>query len=281
MNGNMKNNGYDIIILAGQSNAEGNGWHTADDKEIINDRVYHLIDANPVGIYENEKGEAVLDIKMPAETILEVAHERVWEGEPIADFSETFADEYIKGGNLKGDRKVLIVKAAVGGAGFAKKQWGVGNPLSDRLFEMTDRALSYSGENRVVALLWHQGEHDACENSALNEKERYVFYYDNFYRQMKAVRDRYDKYAFPVIAGGFVPHWKWGLENEGKVQAVYRATQAALKDLGGGKFVSAEGLKSNDEAIRNGDDIHFCASSVYELGRRYYSAFAEINNKRL
>ena len=275
----MNRDKFDIIVVAGQSNAEGNGWHTADDKEIINDRVFQLVDINPIEVFDNGKGKIIIKVKSPVETRTEPARERVWEGNPIADFSETFADEYIRGGNLKEGRKVLIVKAAVGGTGFYQKQWGVGNSLSDRLFDMIDSALSMNEGNRIAAFLWHQGESDASANTDMTADEICALYYDNFYRQIKTARDRYDKFAFPVIAGEFVPHWKWGLENEEKVQAVYRATQAALKDLGGGKFVSAEGLKSNDEAIRNGDDFHFCASSVYELGRRYYSAFTEIMNE--
>ena len=267
---------YDVIIIAGQSNAEGNGRHTAEDKEIKNDRVFQLVDANPARIFDNDKGETVLDIKMPVETRIEFACERKCGEEILADFSETFAAEYIKGGNLKENRNILIVKAAVGGAGFAKKQWGVGNPLSDRLFAMVDHALSLNSENRIAALLWHQGEHDAFENADLPADERYTFYYNNFYRQMNAVRERYNKFSFPIVAGEFVPTWKWGLQNKEKVDAIYRAMRLALDDLGNGGFISSEGLKSNDEAIGNGDDIHFCAGSIYELGRRYYRAFSNI-----
>ena len=272
----MEDKKFDIIIIAGQSNAEGNGVREADAGETINDNVFHLIDKNSVSLHDNEKGETVLDIKMPVETLLEVAHERKVGDRFAADFSETFADEYIKGGNLQEGRSVLLVKAAVGGTGFAKKQWGVGKPLSDRLFQMVDRALSLNGENRIVALLWHQGEHDAFENVDLNEKERYDFYHKNLFEQLNAVRERYSAFDFPIIAGKFASSWKWGAQNKEKIEAIYTATSDVLNELGNSGYVSSEGLKSNDEAIGNGDDIHFCAESVRELGKRYYKTFESL-----
>ena len=266
---------FDIIVVAGQSNAEGNGMRARGTGEVVNPDVFHFIDKNPSYIDVNEKGEAVLHITMPPETIVEVAHEREC-GEMIAsDFSETFANEYIKGGNLAKGRSVLIVKAAVGGAGFMKKQWGVGNPLSDRLLSMIEGAMSLSEENRIVAFLWHQGEHDAYENDAVEDKERYDFYYKSFTEQVMAVRERYGK-DIPVLAAEFVRTWEWGLQHPCRIETIYSATRDALKDMGKGCFISSEGLKSNNEAIGNGDDIHFSSESVRELGARYYKKYSEL-----
>ena len=206
---------------------------------------------------------------------VEIAHEResVDKKTHFADFSETFADRYVKE-FLKNGRKVLIVKAAVGGSGFAKEQWGIGKPLLLRLYEMVDYALSLNKENRVVALLWHQGEHDAFENPQFNSQERYDFYFNNFTDQTKEIRSRYNHADFPVITGEFVNDWagKW----KEQCDTVERALKDACTKLGKADNVSSEGLLSNDQSIHNGDDIHFCADSVYELGRRYYDSYKKI-----
>ena len=269
---------YDIIILAGQSNAEGNGIRTAEDREIINENVYQLVDKNPARVYENEKGETILDIKMPTETVLEIAHDRkVGENRYIGDLSKSFAEKYIENGFLDEDRNLLIVKAAIGGTGFAKKQWGVGNPLSDRLFIMVDKALSLNKDNRIVAFLWHQGEHDAFENADFTAQERYEFYYKNFTEQIKAIRERYKEYDFPVITGEFVNDW--ADKNKTQCDAVEQATKDACLKIGNAATVSSEGLLSNDQKIHNGDDIHFCGASLYELGVRYYNQFKNLKKK--
>ena len=269
---------FDIIILAGQSNAEGSGIR--NDMSERNEKIYHLIDVNPVSVYDNSQGETVLDITLPIKTAVEIACERKWGDKYCADLSKSFAQEYIKDGRLSSDRKILVVKAAVGGTGFAKKQWGVGNPLSDRLFVMADKALSLNSANRIVAFLWHQGEHDAWENANLNAKERYDFYRKNFTEQMLLIRKRYGTFDFPIIAGEFVPTWVWGLENKEKIEAVYKATKDALTHLGNAGFVSSEGLKSNNEAIGNGDDVHFCQQSLDELGKRYYERYKTLLCRR-
>lgn len=269
---------YDIIILAGQSNAEGNGIRTAEDREIINENVYQLVDKNPARVYENEKGETILDIKMPTETVLEIAHDRK-AGDTLymTDFARTFAEKYIGSGYLANGRKILIVKAAIGGTGFAKKQWGVGNPLSDRLFIMVDKALSLNKDNRIVAFLWHQGEHDAFENANFTTQEKYDFYYNNYTEQIKNIREHYKGYDFPVIAGEFVNDW--ASKNKFQCDAVEKATKDACLKIGNAAVVSSEGLLSNDQKIHNGDDIHFCAESLYELGERYYAQFSNLINK--
>lgn len=37
--------------------------------------------------------------------------------------------------------------------------------------------------------------------------------------------------------------------------------------------VKTDDLLSNNQDTHNGDDIHFCRSSAYELGKRYFAAY--------
>ena len=271
----MENNKFDIIIVAGQSNAEGNGIKE-DDKEIISDKVYQIADKNHIGTKDLGNGKVIIDMVYPTEMVLEKAHERTdATGKKFADFSETFANCYIDGGFLEKGRKVLIIKTAVGGTGFARKEWGVGNILFERLNLMTDYALKLNKENRIVAFLWHQGEHDAFENANLSADERYNFYRENFAKQTLAFRKKYGK-EIPVIAGEMVNSWAELSENKSKCDAVEKATKDVCSAVDIAGVVSSEGLISNDDAFKNGDNLHFCADSIYELGRRYYSLFEKI-----
>ena len=273
----METCAFDIIVVAGQSNAEGNGIKK-DDKEFISDKVYHIADKNHIGTKVLDDGKVIVDMVYPTETVFEKAHERTDAmGKKFADFSETFAKRYIDGGNLQEGRKVLIIKTAVGGTGFSRKEWGVGNVLFERLNLMVDYGLSLNKNNRVVALLWHQGEHDAFENADFDADARYKFYKENFKAQTLAFRKKYGK-DIPVIAGEMVNSWAELPENKIKCDAVESATKDVCKEIGKAAVVSSEGLLSNDDMFKNGDNIHFCAESVYELGKRYYSLYESIKN---
>ena len=274
----MENCKFDIIVVAGQSNAEGNGVKK-DDKEIVSDNVYQVSDKNYIGTKVLDDGKVIIDMVYPTEIVFEKAHERVdATGKKFADFAETFAQSYIDGGRLEKGRKVLIIKAAVGGTGFTRKDWGVGSILFERLNLMVDYGLNLNKDNRIVALLWHQGEHDSFENADLGADERYKFYRENFKKQTLAFREKYGD-DIPVIAGEMVNSWAELPENKPKCDAVEKATRDVCREIGRAAVAESAGLFSNDEAYHNGDNIHFCSDSVYELGRRYYSLFEKIIKK--
>ena len=84
---------------------------------------------------------------------------------------------------------------------------------------MVDYGLKLNKDNRIVALLWHQGEHDSFENAELAADERYAFYRENFKKQTLAFRKKYGK-DIPVIAGEMVNSWAELAENKTKCDAV-------------------------------------------------------------
>ena len=269
---NFKNYKFDVIILAGQSNAEGNGVKKDNNCGYTNDDLYQLCDKNGVSI--DVEHDAKIICVMPVESIIEKAHERSVDGKFLADFSETFARHYIEDGKLSEGRKLLIVKTPVGGTGFAKKQWGIGYPLYERLIQMVDYAMNLNAENRIVALLWHQGEHDAFENADFTYSERYDFYKKNFLAQMREIRKRYKGSDFPIITGEFVDDWSLGYKEA--CDAVEKALKDSCAELGNAAMVKSDGLLSNDQAYSNGDTIHFCDKSIYELGDRYYEEYKKL-----
>jgi hypothetical protein len=177
----------------------------------------------------------------------------------------------VENGLLQKDRKVLIIRAGVGGTGFQKKYWTEDGELYLKMLEMCDYALSLNPENRIVGFLWHQGEHDAFEG---NTPENY---YQQLLGLVNGVRSRYGNK--PFIAGDFVPDWK--SDNEAACAPVVEAMRAVCAD-GCGAFVETDDLLSNRKELDYrpmnwGDDpIHFSRRAIYELGKRYFEAFTDI-----
>lgn len=264
---------YDIIILAGQSNAEGSGLGRVGKKFKENDLIMEMVDVNRKEMMLEDNGK--LNLIQPFELSIGFAKEDPHEYGLRGNLAHSFAEEYIKKGYLKEGRKVLIVKTAVGGTGFAKNHWGKGNILSERMYHMIDSALSTCGDSKIVAFLWHQGESDAFENEELSSKARESFYFDKFDYLISTVRQKYGD-DFPIVAGGFTAEWS-ALYKE-QCEAVYRATKRVLK-MHNGAFVDTRYLKSNNQDIQNGDNIHFCKKALNKLGRMYFDKYQKLINK--
>ena len=256
---------FDIVIQGGQSNSEGYGLGpvASEIMPIISENVMYL---------EAEKTVDILEDNMQityADKMFEIlpAAEGVSEGVPVGNFALSFAEAYENTGLLQKDRKLLIIRAAVGGSGFKKGHWGPEKQLYIKMLEMTDYALSLNKENRVVAFLWHQGEHDAFEK---NDPEVFK---EQLAAVLKGVRFRYGA-EIPFVAGDFVSEWK--NKNLEDCLPIVQSIREVTAEGGNAAFVETADLTSNNQKVGNGDDIHFCRESLYILGRRYFSAFKEI-----
>ena len=258
---------YDIIIQAGQSNAQGCGVGIVEKEYAEDPRILYLYDKKV--IEPTEKGLLVGgDETFPY--VLDVAKERMINGEKVSDFSLSFAKEYLENGMLKDGRKILIVRTAVGGSGFKKGHWGERDYLFLRLVDMVDYALSLAKGSKVVGFLWHQGEHDAFEGllpSLYNQKLTFLL---NF------VRERYGK-DIPFVAGDFVNEWK--SKNLECCIPIVEEIKKVTKDNAKAGFVETSDLPSNNQNTGNGDEIHFCRQSLYELGKRYFKEFSKAKHE--
>lgn len=254
---------YDIIIQAGQSNAEGFG--------IGPDRAEYV--ANPNVLYlEAEKTVTPLPVSVAVEFAdtpyqIQEADYRMGEQGKIGDFALSFANEYVKNGYLEEGRKLLIVRAAVGGTGYKTGQWGEGNILEEKMFELTDYALGLNPGNRVVAFLWHQGE---TEVLAQNEPERFG---EQFKRTLQRVRAAYGK-DFPILAGEFTEKFveKYP-EYSAKILSVLKDTVNGMENAA---TVGTKWLFSNEDAVKNGDFYHFSREALRFLGARYFYVFEQL-----
>lgn len=236
---------FDIIIQAGQSNAQGSGMGKTDDPYV-----------------------PVLDIlHLDGDFIISVAQEHIDRDGVNAHFGLTFAKEYINDGRLGEGRRVLIIRSAVGGTGFSDHRWGMTDDLYLRMMEMVRTAIELNPENRVVAFLWHQGETDAINHMGETE------YYENLDRLFRSVRDEFGC-DLPIVCGDFVQEWE--TREIAICTPIITAQRKLVKNIPHAAFVETDGLLSNlAYANIECDDIHFCRPALYELGRRYYKAFIE------
>lgn len=258
---------YDIFIEAGQSNAEGSGYGPVTDEFQTDSRILYLTAEKTVTDTGNGLDIQYRDVPLS----IAIADERdlIVNGKPerLGDFSLTFAKAYIDAGLLAPNRKILIIRAAVGGTGFQKKHWGMEDVLYLKMIEMIDYALSLNPENQIKGLLWHQGEHDAAEGNAGEN------YRNQLTMLINSIKEYYHCPNLPFICGSFVSEWR--KKNEDICKPILEALQQVASEMYG-EYVEAGDLLSNNEKTGNGDDIHFCRESLHILGRRYFDAYQEI-----
>lgn len=276
--------GYDIIVLAGQSNAMGCGHGAARTAYRPDERILWVDDdAEP----HRPAGSTKLEMHTPATSRVTVAREREENGLVYGNLALSFAARYLESGRLAAGRRILIVASAVGATGFSSGEWGVGNVLYERLCTLTDFALGQgAGENRLVAFLWHQGEGDSFIGAGETADDAQARYYGNLSRMLVDYTERYGAYlpsdgCLPFVAAGFCHDWY--VTNRVGCDPILAATRALCADVlpaGGavirGAYVETDDLPSNHQATGNADGIHFCRESLYTLGTRYFTAYERI-----
>lgn len=260
---------YDIIILAGQSNAFGFGCGETDYRFKHLDRICELYDDQAKCYSQDENGKDYLPIYRPWKLKLVDAADG-----HRNSFAMRFADEYVEQGYLAEDKKVLLLRCAVGGTGFYNGNWGIGMLLYERMLDMIRYALDSNSENRVVAFLWHQGESDAFERQDWSYEERREYYFNNLKPVVEEVRTVCNQPKLPFLCGGLIDDWSQ--EYRQPCDAVMEATKQVCKDVGDAAFTDATGLLSNNQKNGNGDNIHFCLDATYELGRRYFENYEAV-----
>ena len=258
----LKNESYDIIIQAGQSNAEGAGQGEVENEYLPCDKVLYLTSAKQV----EHTPERVVVSYADEPFHFEIAQEEEKENKKIANFSLSFAKKYIDEKKLQEGRKLLIIRAAIGGTGFKKGDWGIEDLIYQKMIEMTNYALSLNSENRIVAFLWHQGEHDAFEG---NTPEKF---YEQLFGLVQDLRHHYGN--VPFIAGDFVNDWK--SKNMEISEPIINMIKAVVKNCGNAGFVETSDLLSNNQKLGNGDEVHFCREALYVLGERYFECYKKI-----
>lgn len=240
---------FDIVIQAGQSNSEGCGFGPVDKA------------------YDRKGNVLYLDPDM----YIYPASERIVGNEIVSNFSLSFADCYLNAGLLADDRKLLIIRAAVGGTGFKDNRWKPQDDLFLKMKELIQAVKELNPDNRFIGLLWHQGETDAilnCDNDT---------YYGHLNTLLSLTRELTGVGNLPFVCGAFVQEWY--LANKENSDKILDAQRKLCANDAFSAFVETSDLPSNNQANHNGDTIHFCRSSQYKLGERYFNAYSSIINK--
>lgn len=273
---NIKDFKLDIFVLAGQSNAEGNGVCLTTDNSVLND-CFQIVDSYPAYEQLTDKGEFdKLICTLPTSCDVTFLQYRFCGTQLVSDFSLRFAELYKQSKFFDPSRKILIIKAAVGGSGFMKGEWGIGCPLYLRMCAMVRIALSFNNENRLMGFLWHQGESDSFEKQEMTNQERFDYYYNVFMKQMNDFESRFNVPNLPVILGDMCDEWANKKENIERTTVIENCFRKIASDLKNADVVSTDGLTSNNQEIHNGDEIHFSHKSIVELGNRYFDCFSKI-----
>lgn len=269
------NEKYDIIFLVGQSNAEGHGFGEVENPFEPSDAIMQLVDSYPVMYKLNAAGVDELDV--PDETIYRIkpAQENTRKivgrlGCFALPFARLYSEQFLAGS----DRKALVIRAAIGGTGFMRNQWTPDGVLFKRACEMLDIALSLNPENRLAAILWHQGENEAVDGKGKGYDYLYSFYEKALTTLISDFNEKYGN--APFIAAGHCEDWvpRFAVESP----AITDATKTVVAKFDNAGYVETAGLGSNDR-IQKGkylDDAHFNRPALYELGERYFKAYKEI-----
>lgn len=244
---------YDVVILAGQSNAVGYG----------KGEVNYQTDERVKELFRSERFNTSRNPSLPlGQYVFKTAGLRPHK---MSGFYLFFARRYVKE-ILRPGRKLLFVRAAVGGTGFSDGSWGRKDHLYLNAVDMAKRIKLGNPENKIVAILWHQGETDVI-NSVTKE-----YYKENFSSLIRGIRFELNMPYLPFIAGDMVEEWYTNQEN---AESVRQAVQEVLNETDYCGFVSSQGLCGN-----GGEDIiHFSGKSNEILGERYFEEFKRITEK--
>lgn len=275
--------GYDIIVVAGQSNAVGRGeglFTDTFDRWKYNKRLFQvrrLLDENDLPLPGD--GDIIAATSDPLD---------FWDFDPedtdVVGFSLPFARRYAAEYLGKG-RNVIIVPAAK----IASKisEWDEIREKECRddsvryypdMVRRIDIALAQPGVNRIVAFHWAQGESDIeyaiaalgghpHNPDCLLSPEAYGLRLAEFFVRVRA---RYPTQNFPIIVGEPVRDWIDKDPHYSRAQQKLKAAfveQMKLVAAAGDRipFADARGLKANKP---NG--AHFDAASQIKLGTRRF-----------
>lgn len=257
--------GYDIVVVAGQSNAAGWGvgnYESAGSEKLpdVESKLFQW-DWDQT---ENKLAQAQDPLKTPALT----------NAKKIRGFALPFATAYaqniLSSPLAANNRAVLIINGAVGGSSI--EEWGNQGSHYRRLIEAVREASQYQQlDNRVIAVLWHQGEAD-LKLAAQDPQAEYRLknYNERLAEVVRSFRaDLSHGGVLPFIAGEMSREWKEMPVLRDNFVNNKKATLAAIPFTG---YVSSEGLTGNKK-----DKIHFDGRSQGILGQRYFEQFLKLS----
>jgi hypothetical protein len=241
--------GYDIVLLMGQSNMSGRGTPFSSTTDPINPR-----------IFQYRSGSPNANTIQPASEPLSM-HDTPSGIGPGLQFARWYAAR-----RLVGNRKVLLVPVAHGGTPLVSNAvlgWrrGVsGNLYANAVARVAAALVAGGSGSRIVAALWLQGETDGDANVTG------AAYLADFDAMLNGLRTDLNLSALPIVVGTMVPEYL-STGTRAQINAVHRDTPNRI--LGTDVAVSAAGANL-------GDGNHFNATGQRYNGRAMFDAYERI-----
>lgn len=241
-------NGYDVIVIAGQSNAVG--WNSGDYDA--------LIDFTSSRICQWGCSTAYMDKLLMAKDPLQWPPNQTPFSTSVG-CAMTFAKQYI----ASTDRDVLLVPAAVGATRLYGGPWSVGGDLYNNLIARTNAAIAYGGgNNQLKCIIWIQGEADV--QSSVSQTQ----YANAFDPMLDGFRSSITGGTnCPMVVVSMVPEWM-------AANSTYSAPiYAAHVDTPNRKYYTAFVDGPTGAAVGGGANIHYSGAGQRAIGLLAFSAY--------
>lgn len=246
--------GYDVVLLAGQSNMVGYNNDYNPKRDIIDPNVYQW------GRFDGNDG-----IIIPATVGLQHADSNSYINNTVGP-GVSFSTAYATSRLIDSKRKLLLVPVAFGGTGFSDKHWRPGDDLFEAAVSRANAALASNAGNRMVAILWLQGETDAINGFTKSQYSDAVT--DLIYTFRARIRGAS---TTPFILGKFVNgpgSWAEVPAFEPGAIAVQQAISEIPMTVPYTSVADSVGLEYNSTYP---DYIHFSAAAQNQMGKRFYA----------
>lgn len=245
--------GSDIIVLIGQSNAQGGGAGYDPELDPAVDGINQLAGSGP------QAGQVIPAV----DALYHVNQYLTGGGAPrVGPAMEIARNLWL---DQPTNRNVLIVPAALGSTsviGDENNSWDPDNTtaarnLAHRAAAEITKALALHPRNRVRAIYWVQGEHDAMASTDP------AWYRGKLIEIIDLMRGAAGE-DVPFIIGSMVPEW---YEARPAAVALDAAQREVTERIPGTAYVPGpRGLNQDNGGI------HYNAAGARELGRRLYDA---------
>ena len=120
--------------------------------------------------------------------------------------------------------------------------------------------------------MWEGFPKEGTENIS---RECIVVSWENYYQTGPELIEA----VFKVVNASWKPMYvvpEWIETRLEKCLAFAEVYRSLAERHANAAFVETQGLLSNHQKKDNGDMIHFCRESLYELGHRYFDAFCKL-----
>ncbi|MDQ0744408.1 hypothetical protein QFZ62_001716 [Clavibacter sp. B3I6] len=266
--------GHDVVVIIGQSNAQGGGLGYDPAVDVPVEGLDQLVGT----VDDPDWGRVV-----PADDSLK--HVTTWTSEaqpklvgPGMTFGRALRADAAPG------RRVLLVPAAQGGTGLTRVDaaqrytWdptpepgsaeeGLVNLYANATTQI-DNALALDPDNRLVAILWAQGESDARSiETAVDAAGRVAAkeeYADRLLELETGLTSRYG--VVPFLVGAMVPEWTELRTARQDIDAVHRGLAELRPEV-----AYVPGVRGS--ANEGEEHIHYDAAGARAMGQAAYAAF--------